>query len=268
MNQVAEFSDWDKEFYRHSVIQRFTATWCGYCPAMGEAFNQADEADPGRFVPVNLHPMNSDSDLAWEGTSYYEDLYSIFNEYPVAVINGITKVINQPVIGVSAKMMTAVADEAVLNFPSRTNIMAYSSLSGRDLHVDAFVAVKSGGNYRITAFLLEDGVVAAQSDGTGILTDPDNYRHEHIARALLTAEDGEPVTVSEENSVAHFVLDSTLPSSVIDKDNLSVAIYISYEGVPDEALCGVAGIQYIDSGYIIDNGAALPANGMAEYSFE
>ena len=272
VHQTAAFDGWDNTFYRRSTVQRFTATWCGFCPAMGEAYKEAEKALPGRFVPINMHPLSSDGSLSWDGTDHFDKLYGIYESYPVSIINGIAKVSNQYVIATTTKMMTLLAEEAVSDFPSQTNIMAFSSISEADrtVHVDAFVAMKDQKDYRITVLLLEDSIIASQLDGTGILTDSEmeNYVHEHIARAALTDLDGDIISGSGERTVAHISLESAIPQSVISRKHLSIAIYVSYAGSPDKSLCDVSGITYLDTGYFIDNAVALPANGSTEYLFE
>lgn len=256
--QVGAFKDWNEDFYRHSLMQRFTATWCGYCPAMGEAFDLTEEDIPGRYVPINMHPSNSDASLAWSETGYFEQLYSI-SGYPTAVVNGVACLYNELTVAVISKKMVALAEEAVEDFPSATNIMAFSSLEDGVINLNVFVAMKEKNDYRINIVLLEDGIETSQTGYTG------TYRHEHIARGLLTDEGGDPVQCDGSQSVALLTYSYAVPSNVVDTDNLSLAIYITEPGSSEGSL---SGIVYMDSGVFVDNAAVLPVNGSVDYKFE
>lgn len=256
--QVGAFNDWNRDFYRRSVMQRFTATWCGYCPAMGEAFDQTEEEIPGRYVPINMHPSNSDASLAWSETGYFEQLYSI-SGYPTAVVNGVACLYNELTVAVIAKKMAALAEEAVEDFPSATNIMAFSSLEDGVINLNVFVAMKEKNDYRINIVLLEDGIETSQSGYTG------TYRHEHIARGLLTDEGGDPVECDGSQSVTLLTYSYGLPSEAVDPGNLSLAVYITEPGSAEGYLPGVV---YMDSGLFADNAAILPVNGSVDYKFE
>lgn len=256
--QVGTFNDWDKGFFRRSVMQRFTATWCGYCPAMGEAFDQAEEDIPGRYVPINMHPTNSDASLAWSETGYFEQLYSV-SGYPTAVVNGVACLYNELTVAVIAKKMVALAEEAAEDFPSSTNIMAFSSLNDGVINLNVFVAMKEKRDYKIGIVLMEDGIETSQAGFTG------TYMHEHIARAMLTDDGGDPVQCEAGQSVALLTYSYGLPSNVAGPENLSLAIYISESGSEEGAL---PGIVYLDSGLFVDNAAVLPVNGSVDYKFE
>lgn len=256
--QVGAFNDWNLDFYRRSVMQRFTATWCGYCPAMGEAFDLTEEEIPGRYVPVNMHPSTSDASLAWSETGYFEQLYSV-SGYPTAVVNGVASLCNELTVAVIAKKMVALAEEAVADFPSTTNIMASSSLEDGIINLNVFVAMKEKGDYGINIVLLEDGIETSQSGYTG------TYRHEHIARGMLTDEGGDPVQCDGSQSVTLLTYSYELPSNVVDPDNLSLAVYITESGSVEGSL---SGIVYMDSGLFVDNAAVLPVNGSVDYKFE
>lgn len=256
--QVGTFDDWNRDFYRRSVMQRFTATWCGYCPAMAEAFDQAEEDIPGRYVPVNMHPGNSDASLAWSETEYFEQLYSV-SGYPASVVNGVACLYNELTVAVMAKKMVALAEEAVEDFPSSTNIMAVSSLEDGIVDLNVFVAMKEKRDYMINIVLLEDGMETSQTGYTG------TYRHGHIARGMLTDNSGDPVQCAGSRSVALMTYSYELPSNVVDPENLSLAIYITVPGSVDGSL---PGIMYMDSGFFADNAAMLPVNGSVEYQFE
>lgn len=268
LNVIQVYSaDMDRTFYRHSAMLRFTATWCGNCPIMGTAFENVETEMPGRYVPLNIHPLSSDYGLGWSGTASLEKMYEVTG-YPMVAINGFVSFYNMSAVSTTSLMMSRVAEEAVTNFPSKTNIMAFSSLKDNTIQIDVFIAAKESGDYLVSAFVLEDGIIAPQTDSQGILSDPQHYTHKHIVRECLTGLTGDPVPAFPAGGMTHVSITGELPSNVANPDNTYIVIYTSYAGEPDESLCTVPAVTYRSSGYIIDNAISVPMNGMTGFEYE
>lgn len=264
VHQVAPV-DWDRTFYRRSTLLRFTATWCGFCPIMNAAFEQAVEEKPGRFVAINVHPYNSEGGLSWEGTEDLQSLYGV-TDYPSAIFNGFAKFINTSSSGSTARIMTLLADEAVEDFPSQTNIMAAASTTGnRMVQVDAFIAAREDGNYRVTVMVLENGIVYQQTDYSAPQGAQTDYVHNHIVRGALTDVAGDPVAGLTAGTTAHVSVSGTLPASISDMDNAYVVVFVTRDA---DAGSGVPQVTVLDTGEIVDNVVEVPLDGMTEYKYE
>ena len=78
--------DWiNSEFFHRSLIMRFTATWCGYCPMMAESVEKTLEKRPGKFEALSVH--GSDSELATSASLALEGHYPIAG-YPTGIVDG------------------------------------------------------------------------------------------------------------------------------------------------------------------------------------
>lgn len=187
-----------KSFKHHSLGMRFTATWCGWCPRMNKSFAQAKEKLGDRFNYVTLHA--SSSSLPFMGTSALENQYHI-EGYPTGIIDGRRELQNYPPDTAVPYIEEFVA-ETEANYPTVTATEVRTKTTGRTAKVDVDVFVKQAGTYKITVFLLEDGIVASQSDyEEGNHSD---YVHNKVARVAMTAAKGDSFTVEADNSVQSF----------------------------------------------------------------
>lgn len=252
-------TDFNTPFYRNSLGIRFTATWCGFCPIMGEAYEMAMEQMPDRIIPFNLHPTSSEGGLGWKGANTFQDYYNVVG-YPTGVINGIAQVQNGEV-SVTAKAITDLAQEAIDSYPAKTNISATSYTTGDgQITINVQVAMKEALNFKISAFVLEDGIVYEQNSGG------DDYMHNYVVRTNLTELFGDPVPNIAEASTSEFKITGELPSNVISNDNAYLVLYITYPGEP--IVKGVANAHYINCGTIVDNAIKLGLNDTHEFRYE
>lgn len=204
----------------HSLGQRFTATWCGYCPNMSETFKLAKEQLGDKLYYVNLHP--SSSNLAFSGTAVWESLYNIPG-YPCAYIDG-RRLVENYANATAAKMIADDIAETEANYPVVTGVAISSSLSGSALSVHVDVYSKQAEEYKITAIVMESNIVMSQNNNyisAGV--DP-NYVHDNIARIALTSSIGDTFSAGEED-IASFDYSATIPTTY-NKDNLSIIVWV------------------------------------------
>lgn len=252
-------TDYDTPFYRNSLGIRFTATWCGYCPMMGQAYESAMEQMPDRIIPFNLHPTSSQGGLGWKGANTFQNYYKV-EGYPTGVINSIAQVGNYAV-AVTTKMITGLAQEAIDSYPAKTNISATSSTTeDGKITIDVQVAMKEAMDFKISAFVLEDGIVYTQASGGS------NYVHNYVVRTNITDLYGDPIPDVAEASVSEFQLTGEIPASVKNKENAYLVLYVTYPGEP--TVKGVANAKYMNFGSIIDNAVKLGLNDTVEFRYE
>lgn len=84
----------EKSFASRSLAMRFTATWCGYCPMMGKAFDTAKGQMNGALELVSLHGVNqitsSQAQISWREDSISADIR------PESLIQGLlSRIMNQ-----------------------------------------------------------------------------------------------------------------------------------------------------------------------------
>ena len=250
-------ADFTQEFYRRSLAVRFTATWCGYCPTMASSIDAAIEMVPGRLIPFTLHATDSQGGLAYSGTSNFAGLYQI-SGYPSGRVNGYAAVKNYQV-STGKEIFAGLATEAVSSLPSKTNIGGFVSVAGGQVDAMLSVAVKEAGTYKISAFVLEDGI-QYQQDGAG-----SDYTHNYVVRKEMTGIYGNEFSTSSANETKEFNFSIPVPSSVINAANLHVVVYVTYAG---SYTGSVSYAEYVNYGIVIDNVVDIKANDLCDFKYE
>ena len=239
--------DWNKAFTHKSLIMRFTATWCGYCPMMAETVALALQRRPGRYEAVNFH--GSGSDLEFSSISPLMSAYSI-SGYPTAVVDGRRSVGNyNSSYGVT--LVEQDQDETEANYPVVSAIGANSSWQGSELSVDVDVYCKEPDSYKVTVLLLEDGIVGYQADY--INGDHSDYHHDHTARIALSNVVGDAFSTVEPNTAKRFSYKVNVPSQYV-KANLSLLVYVQREFGSQKKLS-----DFRRNSFYVDNAASVKA---------
>ena len=206
-----------KEFYHRSLVLRFTADWCGYCPQMASALNDAQQALPDKIETIAVH--GGGSSLQTEASSALAGLYGITN-YPTGVIDGLSYVPNSD----STKdMIISSVKETEDKYDAVSGASWTSSVSGRNVNLNLSAYIKEAGSYKITAFLLEDNIIAPQIDYKN--GDQPDYVHSGIIRSAFTYPLGESFTVDEDSAVKDFLYSVEVPSGSV-VDNMRVIVYV------------------------------------------
>lgn len=251
--------EWDRTFYRNSLFFRFTATWCSYCPWMEDALEDAKEMCPDRIITLCSHPDNSEGGMAWEGTSFFEEFYSV-TSYPTGIMNDVARFKNQDVT-LTSREVAGLAEEARDSYPSATCTAISSMVSDNTVNVTLKVASKRQGEYRLFVYIAEDSIVFKQS-GTG----SDYYVHNSVIRDILTSTDGDAISFSGPETTSDIQLSAAVPESVLDIDNAYIVAYVTVDGYPGAG--NVDGVEYEDFGRMVDNVSVCSINGSCSFRYE
>lgn len=254
--------DFSRNFLRRSLVIRFTGNWCGYCPMMNESLHQAIEEYPDRIVAMNMY--QGSGALSFNYVNEYMNQFDIAG-FPTAIENYYST-INNNSTAITAGAFVGVAQDAVENLPSNTGIIGSAAINGSNLTVDLYIASKEAGDYFISVFLLEDGIIGTQSDYTGIVPDPYNYEHSNVVRSVLTEHFGDPAYLSS-NGMYNVNLSIPVPGTVKDTENLHVVAFTTYEGAYTGQFNN-GNVIYDDYGYIVDNVIDIPVGGSVEFEYE
>ena len=211
--------------YEHlNVAFRYTATWCGHCPYMDETFHlvKKDRAD---FDFVTIHG-SAGYPLYFSGSDALMSAYQV-QGFPTGVINGWKEFGNSHNVTSNASKMKNELDAFEKSFTCVAGVSVSSTVADGKISVSAEVETSISGEYRISAFLLESGIVEAQTyfpDGGDTQTLED-FVHDNVARKALTGS----VTGDKFNAVAtektSFSWSADLDKSWKEK-NLSVAVLV------------------------------------------
>ena len=245
----------EKSFASRSLAMRFTATWCGYCPMMGKAFDIAKDRMGGSLELVSLH--GSGSDLEFSGTNQLGRRFAI-GGYPTGVVDARASIQNYPSSDYTASLVEQVAQETKKSYPTVSGIAVDSYISGTELTVFVPIYFHKAGSYHVSVLLLEDGIVGYQNGGGS------KYTHNDVARYAFTSMSGESVKIESDNMVWNNVYTARV-GSAWNPDNLKVLVYVerTYGDLPkvDE----VSGAQYGKYGdTFIDNCRAVKVGKAAD----
>jgi len=167
------------------LLNEFTGTWDGATPVAGEAVKNAKSGNPN-IIPVGYH--NGDTMTNSDATAV-ENAYNITG-FPTVKINGAAGEwtwSNYPIAEL----------DPFLNTTQPLGLAINSTISGNNLNI----AVKVGfanitnTNLKLTVYLVEDGIVASQSNYY-VNTQPNpwvNYIHDNTLRKAYTAAMGDVI---------------------------------------------------------------------------
>lgn len=212
--------DFAPYFYHRSLALRITADWCGNCPLMAKSFEVAESQNPDKLETVAMHSRSSSSALAFFPTS---ELQSQFRstDLPTAIVDERIRISNEYDNASVAGNIRAAMEETEANYPTQSGIALSSSLSDRNLSVDVTLYIKKKDDYRITAIVTEDHVIAAQSGAPN----PNDYEHNHIARIALTQIRGDAFSTTQEKTTQTFHYQTTVPTDY-NVQNLRILVYV------------------------------------------
>lgn len=245
----------EKSFVSRSLAMRFTATWCGYCPMMGKAFDIAKDRMGGSLELVSLH--GSESDLEFSGTNQLGRRFAI-GGYPTGVVDARASIQNYSSYDYTASLVEQVAQETRKSYPTVSGIAVDSYLSGTELTVFVPIYFHKSGSYRVSILLLEDGIVGFQNGGGS------SYTHNDVARYAFTSMSGESVKIESDNMVWNNVYTARVDGAW-NPDNLKVLVYVerAYGDLP--LVTEVSDAEYYnDSDTFIDNCRAVKVGKAAD----
>lgn len=250
-----------RTYYRRSLALRFTATWCQWCPSMGEAVDMAIEETGDRIVPFNCHPTTSGDGLGWSGTSVLLDRYNPDEEFPMGIFNSYARISNASSASKTSEAYVGLSDEAVSEVKATTCISAESNITAGNLEVNVNILTGADHEYKVGVFVLENNVVAFQTNGG------DDYVHNHVVRQNITAVEGDQFE-SKAGEISTLRFSEPLSSSIKSIDNAYLVIYVTYAGSVSTNSVDKSNVTYEDYGLVVDNAVTLPLRGSVEFQYE
>lgn len=227
------------KFYRQVLVQKFTGTWCGYCPMMTAALEKLDGEVPGRMTIMAVHV--NDSFSVSDGEKLATD-YKI-SSIPKAVFD------YRFITTYGSGELAEALQTEINDYPSVCGVALESTVEDNRIYVDAKIRFSEAGQYRVCCAVIEDGL--RYSGGTS----SDGY-YQHALRKYATSRTGEDIGYCEAG--VEYPCSYTIP--VGDKwtvQNCKVLVYVM-------KMDKVAG-----SPYYTNNVASCNADkGSSEYRYE
>ena len=207
------------------LAMRFTATWCGYCPYMDEAFKKvAEQRDDFRFVTFHA---SSGYPLYFKDCEPLATAYKI-EGFPTGILAGWRTINNNTNTDNVAKTIIKYLDDFQSKFPCTVSIEASAAINNGSIEVNAKVNSLADNSLQVVALVLESGIVQAQnyypqSGGSQTISD---FVHDNVARKLISSSitGGEAFSLGTGES-KDFSWSCALDSSW-NSDNLSVLVWV------------------------------------------
>ncbi len=215
--------------YSQKVLaEDYTGTWCGYCPRIAYAIQQA-ELQSDKIVPVAIHLAKNSTDVYnFDGSEELENLFNI-GGLPEGRLNR----------------------TIIWNYPQNTNLNQALDLTGQSSPlglaiqseinqntINTTVRVGFAQDYNfeigIVVYLLESGLIHDQTNYTnffpeGQYVDPlVDFEHNDVLRGIFTNALGEiiPQTETVNGNTYVFSIQNTIPTSIENNNNLSLVAFV------------------------------------------
>ena len=252
-----ESGDWTQEPFVHkSLVMRLTATWCGWCPRMNKSIKRAMELYPDKISYMALH--SGGSDLQFDKADPLQSQFNIYS-FPTGIVDG-RVLVNNAAIETTAAEIVRVVKETESTYGTVTGVDINSAVSGRTATVDVGVYVKKAGDYKVTVFLLEDGIVNEQVDYEE--GDHPDYVHDNVIRVAMSDVRGDAFSVTADNTVKNFTFNASIPASCV-LANMRVLVYVQRAFGPYPVIHSG---NYGD--YFVDNSADVALGGSLKLALE
>lgn len=164
-------------FARRVLLTQFTGTGCGYCPGMIELLRSvmADEDYSSRTVLTACHSYNSNDPAFYSGGL---DMALGVMGYPMVVADMSLSYNNYNNLAGLKNTIDAAYDSS----PAKAGISARAELDGNTLVVIASVKAAETSEFRIGAWLLEDGIEGQQANYNAASWTGDYNTHDNCIR--------------------------------------------------------------------------------------
>lgn len=180
-------------FKRRSLLNQFTGTDCPNCPYMSSAIKDLmqDAKYSDKFVLAAAHTYNNDPVGADYSLALQPPYTSLANTmgastYPTILLDMHYSYGNNGRSGNKQNIMKYI-DNAQLT-AAKAGLSARSSIEGSTVIARLTVKAHEAGEYRVGAWLVEDGIKATQSNNSGIF-DYDFDIHEAVIRIADSRHD-------------------------------------------------------------------------------
>ena len=219
---------------RKVVIEDYTGTWCGFCPALVVAIDTL-KASTEHIAIVSIHKTASSypDPLDFPGITDLQAEFGVGDGFPKAQINRTEAWVARsgPEFVISDTGILAMAGSE-----TNVSIAINSQLIGSNLTVDASVVYRNGSaaGDKLVVYLLESGVVADQANYfnetpghpfEGMGNPIENYVHEDGLRNSLSALFGDPIPETTAFQVFKKNYSFEIPSNYVG-DNLSFVVMV------------------------------------------
>lgn len=229
-------------FYRHVLLTKFTATWCGPCAQAQRYFEQLKPEESERFLVVAAHQGDRLTVSAGERLALKLKYRGVptWNYDFAAAVSGVGPG------GITVQSIRNQIKSTLEKYPAVCGVKAESELDGLTAKVRATVMFQQAGNYKIACVLTENGIEKENKEKLPVFN--------HVLRTALTDMQGIAIAPAvAEAGERSFDFEVSLNNGW-DARNCEFVIYVFKE---EE-----------DAAFVVNNGAVCPVGGKVDYKYE
>ena len=222
---LPEDTDAANTSFKHRILLvDHTGNTCGYCPQMMKALKEIEESGDfdGKYYEAMSHSY-SNTDPAFSGAAASISSHYGLQGYPTLTYNFYHPTSSSYNAEHIKSQINALWKES-----ADAGIAASTNLAAKSVVVNAEVKAAVDGEYSITAWLLEDGIYAKQTNAT------DEWMNTHN-NAIRQAATTSPLTGYELGALkpgetAEQILNLTIARDTWNRDNMKVMLIVSKKG--------------------------------------
>ena len=222
---LPEDTDAANTSFKHRILLvDHTGNTCGYCPHMMKALKEIEESGDfdGKYYEAMSHSY-SNIDPAFSGAAATISSHYGLQGYPTLTYN-----FYHPTSSSYNAEHIKGQINALWKESADAGIAASTNLAAKSIVVNAEVKAAVDGEYSITAWLLEDGIYAKQTNAT------DEWMNTHN-NAIRQAATTSPLTGYELGALkagetAEQILNLTIARDTWNRDNMKVMLIVSKKG--------------------------------------
>lgn len=220
-------------FVHHILLVDHTGNTCGYCPGMMRALKEVAETEGyhEKYYEAMAHSY-ANTDPAYSGSASAISTYFRITGYPTLTYNFNTTLTSGPTADHIKQQIDALWKES-----ADAGVAAATSMATKSVVVNSEVKAAVTGEYSITAWLLEDGIEATQSQGDDWM----DIHNNAIRQAAITSPiTGYELGTIEAGKCTTRVLNLKITSSKWNRDNMKVMLIVSKKN--DKGVYDVANV--------------------------
>ncbi len=211
----AEGDDWMSQTFVHrSLAMRFTADWCGYCPMMATAIDDARKQLQGNLEVLSVHASGG---LYSDASGKLAQQFGV-SSFPTGYVDGRVEIANYSQISYTTSRIIEAVQETEKKYEAVTGASWNSAIDGNKVTLDMKAYFKVSGSYKVTALLVEDNIVAYQAGAS------QTYNHKDVIRVAFSNALGDNADASA-GQIKDFNYSLDIPAEC-NKENLRIVVYI------------------------------------------
>ncbi len=181
---VPYVSNHTSRFERHICVMDFTGAWCSFCPdgyrtLMG-IINNPYAGLQDIVTVMALHDSTGGADpMALAVTNEIHNAFGL-GSFPAFL----TDLRSGGLLTEGLEKIRSSFDESLEEYLAQSDVKIASSVDGGVVTVDVTLFAELAGDYRVSVWLVENGVDGPQKDGASVY---DSWNHEHVVRTVLSS---------------------------------------------------------------------------------